>query len=260
MKKIIKSALLLFTLLGTNFAHSQTTVYADTVLAVSSEYLPSDASCSNSWAACKILGTPDVYPNCGDLAGAWTFTCGTSRQWIEIGYSTHLYVDTVRIYETNHSGAIDTVYLRNAATGSWNTIYTAPSIPNFSCTIFNVIIPRTAYKVDAVRIAIADFSLGWCYPEYDAVALIGSAVSVGITDHQLKNSNIFPNPSNGQITVKTGEIGTSILTVFDVLGNAVFSKTLLQQTENISLNLPAGIYFAESILNNKKEIMKVIIQ
>lgn len=259
MKKFIKSALFFVALLGSNFANSQTTAYADTILAVSQEFNFSDATCSYPWAACHILGAPDVYPSCGDIAGAWTFLCGTSRQWIEIGYSTQLHVDTVRIYETNHSGAIDTVYLRNASTGSWNTIYAAPSIPFYACNVFDIIIPTTAYKVDAVRIAIADFSLGWCYPEYDAVALIGSVVSVRITDHQLKNSNIFPNPSNGQITVKTGEIGTSILTVFDVLGNVVFSK-IISQTENISLNLPSGIYFLATEKNGKKEIEKLVIQ
>ena len=259
MKKFIKTTVLSFTLLGANLAHSQTTVYADTVLTVSSEYGISDATCSNSWSACRILGAPDVYPACGDLVGSWTFPCGTSRQWIEISYSTQLYVDTVRIYETNHSGAIDTVYLRDVSTGNWNTIYAAPNNPNFSCNIFDIIIPTTSYKVDAVRIAIADYSLGWCYPEFDAVALIGS-VTTGINEQEVSKIAVFPTPTNGQITVKTEGKGTTIFTVFDVFGNVVFSQKLSQETENISLNIPSGIYVSVIENDGKPIINKLIIQ
>lgn len=258
MKKFIKPALFIFALLSADFAKSQTTVYADTVLAVSAEYGISDASCSNSWAACRILGAPDVYPNCGDITGAWTFPCGTSRQWIEIGFSTQLYVDTVRIYETNHSGAIDTVYLRDASTGSWNTIYAAPNSPLYACNVFDITIPTTSYKVDAVRMAIADYSLGWCYPEFDAVALIGSTLGVGINEQNISKASIFPNPSTGDITVNTD--GTGIIYIYDVLGKIVFSKVLLQQTEYISLNLPSGIYFSAIEKNGKKEIEKLVIK
>ncbi|OFY83120.1 MAG: hypothetical protein A3F72_11705 [Bacteroidetes bacterium RIFCSPLOWO2_12_FULL_35_15] len=261
MKKSTKSALLLFALLVANLANSQTTVYADTVLGVSSEYSLTIVNCTNANSACKILGAPDVYPNCGDITNAWTFsnTLG-SREWIQVGYSTQMYVDTIRIYETNHSGTIDTVYLRDVQTGLWNTIYSTTVNVVSGCNVLDIVIPTTTYKVDAVRLAIGDYT-GFYWPEYDAVALIGSAVStVGVDEYKLKNTTIFPNPSNGDITVNTDRTGTSTLSIYDVLGNKVFSKTLSQQSENLSLNLPSGIYFSVIEKNGKNEIEKLVLQ
>ena len=260
MKKFIKTTVLSFTLLGANLAHSQTTVYADTVLAVSSEYNLSTSLCTNGNSACRILGTPDVYPNCGDLSNAWAFsnTAG-SREWIEVGYLTQLYVDTVRIYETNHSGIIDTVYLRDAQTGLWNTVYTTTANEIATCNVLDIIIPTTSYKVDAVRFATGNYTT---YPwfEYDAIALIGSTTGVGINEQEVSKASVFPNPTNGQITVKTEGKGTTIFTVFDVLGNVVFSQKLSQETENISLNIPSGIYVSVIEMNGEKIINKLIIQ
>ena len=202
MKIFQKSILFLFALLSANFAYSQTIVYANTVLAVSNEYATSDASCSNGWAACRILGAPDAYPACGDNANAWAYPCSQQREWIEVGFSTQLYVDTVRIYETYTSGAIDTVYLRNAQTGFWNTVYASPSTVGLtSCNVKNIFMATTSYKVDAVRMALNIYT-GYCFPEIDAVALIGSSGSAtGLNENSTTNTAIFPNPTTGNITV-----------------------------------------------------------
>lgn len=260
MKKIIKTIVLSFVLLGVNFVNAQTTVYADTVLAVSNEYDISNASCTNGWAACRILGAPDVYPSCGDSPNAWTYPCSQQREWIEIGFSTQLYVDTVRIFETYTSGAIDTVYLRDAQTGFWNTVYASPSTVGLtSCNVKEIFMATTSYKVDAIRLAL-DIYTGHCFPEIDAIALIGSTTGVGINEQEVSKTAVFPNPTNGQITVKTEGKGTTTFTVFDVLGNVVFSQKLSQETENISLNIPSGVYVSVIEMNGEKIINKLIIQ
>lgn len=260
MKKFIKTTVLSFTLLGAHFVNAQTTIYADAVLAVSNEYAVSDVSCTNGWAACRILGAPDVYPICGDHVNAWTYPCSQQREWIEIGFSTPLYVDTVRIYETYTSGAIDTVYLRDAQTGLWNTVYASPSTVGLTlCVVKDIFMATTSYKVDAVRLAL-DIYTAHCFPEIDAVALIGSAFGVGITEKNTSKTSIFPNPSNGKITVKTEGKGASIFTVFDVLGNNVFSKQLLHETDDVELNIPSGIYVSVIENNGEKITNKLIIQ
>ncbi len=266
MKKFIKTTVLSFTLLGANLAHSQTTVYADTVLAVSSEYNLSTSLCTNGNSACRILGLPDVYPLCQDEANAWAFSNTNTgvREWIEVGYFTQLYVDTVRIYETNHSGIIDTVYLRDAQTGLWNTVYTNTANLIGTCNVLDIIIPTSSYKVDAVRFATGTYSsasTGFFWPEYDAIALIGTPVgSTSIQENRTNNPTVFPNPTNGQITVKTEGKGTTTFTVFDVLGNVVFSQKLSQETENISLNIPSGIYVSVIEMNGETTKNKLIIQ
>ena len=188
MKKITKILLCLVSL-GANFAYSQSTIYADTVLGVSSEW----SVCPNNWSSCKILGAPDVYPNCGDLPGSWSFswvnntTTPHPREWIEIGYNTHYYVDSINVYQTNHSGLIDTIYFRDALTGTWNIVFSDTAIFNNNCDVFRLGMPTTLYMVDAVRLAMSgNYTSLW--PEFDAVALIGGvAIPLPI---ELNNFNV----------------------------------------------------------------------
>jgi len=259
MKKITK-ILLCVASLGANFAYSQNTIYADTVLSVSSEY----SVCPNNWSSCKIIGAPDVYPNCGDLPGSWSFSAANNtttphpREWIEIGYNTQYYVDSINVYQTNYSGLIDTIYFRDAQTGTWNIVFSDTAIFNNNCDVFRLGMPTTLYKVDAVRLAISG-NYTSLYPEFDAVALIGG-VTTAINEQEANKTVIFPNPSNGQLTIKTEGKGTSAFTIFDVFGNVVLSQKLSQETENISVNIPAGVYF--SVIENKGEKItnKLIIQ
>lgn len=259
MKTFTRSVLLLFILLESSLVHSQTTVYADTLIDVSNEWDSSNASCSNAWAACQILGAPDVYPICADNGGAWAFPCIHVREWIEVGYSTALYVDTVRIYETNHSGEIDTIYLRDAQTGIWNMIYDTTALLLSGCNVLDVIIPTTSYKVDAVRLAIGDYP-GNCFPEYDAVALIGSTgLTTVIDENKIKNVTIFPNPSrNGKFQVQSLILKIQNLEVYNIMGE----KVLLQQNINeIDLsNFQKGIYFTKIYAGAQIHIEKIVIE
>ena len=110
-----------------------------------------------------------------------------------------------------------------------------------------------------------DITGGICFDNAtnpNAVATPFSIVyqTTGITTTQDNNQiTIFPNPSNGKITVKTEGKGVSTFTVFDVLGNTVFSKQLLYETEDISLNIPSGIYVSVIENTGKSVINKLII-
>jgi hypothetical protein len=55
---------------------------------------------------------------------------------------------------------------------------------------------------------------------------------------------VYPNPSNGQITVETGSRSSSDLIVVDALGETLLRKTSRAAAEDLDLsNLPKGIYF-----------------
>ncbi|MCU0431743.1 MAG: hypothetical protein MUF42_17425, partial [Cytophagaceae bacterium] len=105
-------------------AQSQTFQYASSVLGFSSEYNSTDPSCSNSWAACRALGEPDVFPNHGDSSKAWApRSSDNQREFIQLGFSTPIKTDSIFIYETYNPGAIDTIYLRNAQTQTWEKVW-----------------------------------------------------------------------------------------------------------------------------------------
>lgn len=70
---------------------------------------------------------------------------------------------------------------------------------------------------------------------------------------------IYPNPSNGIITVETKQLIK--LTIFDCNGRTVYNKSDLLNVTNIDLSqLSKGIYFAKINSTNFQELKKIIIQ
>jgi hypothetical protein len=47
------------------------------------------------------------------------------REFVELYLDTLMSVTRIQIHETFHPGAIDTVYLRNEASGKWEIIFSA---------------------------------------------------------------------------------------------------------------------------------------
>lgn len=87
-------------------------------------------------------------------------------------------------------------------------------------------------------------------------------IATVINENNLADSFlIYPNPSNGQVTIKIAEItGSCELSVHNLLGELVFSETIKENSTGISLNLKTGLYFVS--LDNKvqKAIRKIIIE
>jgi Secretion system C-terminal sorting domain len=144
MRKIFFLLLLtVATLTGTSQVSVQ---WGDSILAFSSAW-PSQTSQ-------QVLGPYNVYPNCGDLSGAWaSLTADGQREFIEVTLATPMPLSEVQIFETNAAGAIDTVYVRQQGTSLWTNVYQATAAAT-ACRILNVVFPQTAFNVDAIRIAL----------------------------------------------------------------------------------------------------------
>ena len=57
-----------------------------------------------------------------------------------------------------------------------------------------------------------------------------------------KQMKIFPNPSNGEITI-ISEVGLSQLSIFNANGQKVFENNMIgSQSLSLDLNLPLGLY------------------
>ncbi|MFN3839711.1 MAG: hypothetical protein ACK4RF_03295 [Cyclobacteriaceae bacterium] len=154
--------------------------YADSVIDFSSEWNPSPGT----WSAIRALGKEDVYQaenkegkyGYGDNVNAWaSSTENGQREYLVLGFDTLQTVKIVEVYETWYPGAIDTVYLRNAATQKWQIVYSRTALTDVpdSARIFKFFLPlETTYLVDAVRLAINSPAVeGW--NEIDAVAISG---------------------------------------------------------------------------------------
>jgi len=70
--------------------------------------------------------------------------------------------------------------------------------------------------------------------------------------------SIFPNPSNGIVTINTENILN--ITISDITGKVVFSKNNVTNNETINLsNLQTGVYFAKMVTETGVEETKKII-
>lgn len=165
--------LLIFLILSFSTVSSQTLTYeqfASSVINFSSEFSPTNYSAS------KALGSPNVYPQCGDNIEAWeSTTADGQREFLELGFSTPQPVNTIRIYQNVAPGAIDTIYLRNAANGVWTKVYTATAVDNGQCPgasslLLEITISLTPYNADAIRIAVNSPAVGY-WNAIDAVAI-----------------------------------------------------------------------------------------
>ena len=86
----------------------------------------------------------------------------------------------------------------------------------------------------------------------------GVANPLNTSEFNRNSISIFPNPSNGIITINTEN--TLSITVCDITGKVVFSKNNVTNNETINLsNLQTGVYLAKMITETGVEETKKII-
>lgn len=151
------------------YDHSQ---YADSVIDLSSEF----SSFPGPWSSLVILGSPDTYPEYGDLQTAWTSKdSDRGMEYISVGFDTAQYVHTIKIYETYNPGSIELVYLRDASNKEWVPVYSQDAETDVEdrSRVFQVKINETDHLVDGLKVVLNTSAVaGW--NEIDAVEIIGS--------------------------------------------------------------------------------------
>jgi hypothetical protein len=80
---------------------------------------------------------------------------------------------------------------------------------------------------------------------------------VGINPGEKQNPVLSPNPCNGNF--KVSMTGNYDLTIVDVLGNMVYSKSDNIGMRNFNINLPSGTYFVSIQSGTGKKIQKLVV-
>jgi hypothetical protein len=104
--------------------------------------------------------------------------------------------------------------------------------------------------------------------ESETITVTGKGIiEVAIDETDLANITIYPNPTNGELTITTSEYPIFDIRIYDVMGREVQSlKFKVQRSEflnfkpetlNISY-LPAGIYFVRIQTENEVIMKKVV--
>ena len=82
----------------------------------------------------------------------------------------------------------------------------------------------------------------------------------GINENTLAGVTVYPNPSNGIITVTNNNASTNNIIVYDMLGNRLYSKEVSSST-NIDLSSNgAGIYLVQVSNEYGSMIERVVIK
>lgn len=171
-----KRAALLLAVMATllNTAISQVR-YANQVFSFSSQYNP------GNWSAAQVLGIPNVYPSCGDNAQAWaSASADGAREFLQLGFPDPAPINKIQIYETLAPGAIDTVYVFNPTTSSYQAVWSATAAPAPCPRVLTIRFPTTSFDVDKIRIAVNSPAVGnWNEIDAVGVSLIGNGGTIG---------------------------------------------------------------------------------
>ncbi len=149
------------------FKYDSPSDFATRVLDFSSQYG------ATSWSAEQSLFAPNVFPNYGDNSKAWaSATADGQREYLHLGFDILTRIKAVRIFETFNPGAIDTIYGKNAATGSWVVLYKKDArVEAPASREWRVDFNPTDFKINEIRLAINSPAVpGW--NEIDAVAIV----------------------------------------------------------------------------------------
>lgn len=146
-----------------------TTQWASSVRGFSTEYT------SQSWAAHRVLGAPDVFPAHGDSPNAWaSLGADDQTEWLEVGYAQPVRVSAVEVYETYNPGAVSSIEL---VTTSGARIVAYQGSPGARGAVANKLradVACTEEPIVAVKVTLASTQVaGW--NEVDAIGVVPCA-------------------------------------------------------------------------------------
>lgn len=151
--------------------YSQSVQWATKVLDFSTELTPIQ------YSAQQALGQPNVLPGGGQNPGAWTPDKPKRTEFIKLGYDHPMQIQQIAIAESNNPGALYKVFVYDE-TGTEHLVHTFnPMAIPLQARMRNVIVEKTPYKVNAVKLEFDGSAL----PDYfslDAVAISDSSIPI----------------------------------------------------------------------------------
>lgn len=100
---------------------------------------------------------------------------------------------------------------------------------------------------------------------YGETAIISNEVKVTVsTNASISNASalkmdVYPNPTEGQFTIKTQDAGQFAVNAFDITGKLVYAVSSVNSSDKLELK-QSGVYYLEVIQNNKRSISKLLVK
>lgn len=212
---------------------SRSVRYADAVVAFSSQRSFTDFSAS------QILGAPNVYPDYGPSANSWiSNSADASREYITLKFFNSAPINYIDIFETYNLGAVDTVFVKNPATGNFEAVYSSTALSKntspLTSRINRITFPTTGYNVSEVRLALNSPAVSG----FNAI----DAVGIGLISNPPTFASLAWSPggaTTSKITISSS--GTYIVSVMNGDGCAAADSIIVTTPASIIPSItPAG--------------------
>ena len=85
--------------------------------------------------------------------------------------------------------------------------------------------------------------------------------NVSVDEIEQSNLNIYPNPTNGLLTLSSNDSNIERITLMNVQGQVIISKETSNNKVQIDIaNYPSGVYFVNALLSNGQMATKKLIK
>lgn len=127
---------------------------------------------------------------------------------------------------------------------SYTTLVNTPTYKLYECKFMVGNLPTGVYSVNVVA---TDNGTPVRQETQNIPIKVNPHLAAGISEKQIQSLMVYPNPTEGNITVKHNfNPGSNpTLSIINVVGSTVASVNLTSQEQNVDIsNLPKGVYFA----------------
>ncbi len=142
---------------------------------------------------------------------------------------------------------------QNVSDGSTNNSPYSITVPTYAVHGNTIMRVSTKYNSGAVA----------CETAFDGEVedySLNITNGVGIANLQNEDFEIFPNPSDGNFTIKTKNLDYYKIYIIDMRGKTVYKNTLKDNEVKITADLPQGVYTLKISDSEKVLVKKIIIQ
>jgi len=143
---------------------SQTVQWASKVIEFSSELTPVQ------YSAQQVLGKPNVMPAGGQNPNAWTPDKPKRKEFVKVGFDTPIQIEQIAIAESHNPSALSAVFVYDEAGKEYLIRNVNPMSVPLQGRMLNIFMPKTAYKVAAVKLEFDGAALA-DYFSIDAIAI-----------------------------------------------------------------------------------------
>jgi OOP family OmpA-OmpF porin len=180
---------------------SQTVQWASKVIEFSSELTPVQ------YSAQQVLGKPNVLPAGGQNPNAWTPDKPKRKEFIKVGFETPIQIEQIAIGESHNPSALTTVYVYDEAGKEYKIRTINPMSVPLQGRMLNVFVPKTTYKVTAVKLEFDGAALS-DYFSIDAIAIsdINYPIIANISIPELLASGILVERLDEKVNSEYSEL------------------------------------------------------